>query len=167
MELREGFLEEEMIAGYRVDWEVKRIWAVNMELLAAFQEICNAHGIKFFIGFGTLLGAVRYQGFVPWDDDTDILMPRKDFERLGSLAGEIPSPYVLLSSEIEPTFWHRGMMKFCHDGTSCIVWNDRLKSFCQGIALEILPMDAVPEDEELRMEQFRKNAVLQKLLWMR
>ncbi len=167
MEYRAGFLEDEVIEGYRVDREVKGIWAVYLELLTVFQTFCEDHGLQFFIGFGTLLGAVRYRGFVPWDDDIDIVMFREDFERLEELAGDVPSPYALLSPDLAPGFWHRGMMKFCHGGTSCIERRDRLQRFPQGISLEILPLDAVPEDASLCVEQFRDNAILQKLLWMR
>ena len=62
--------------------EMKKIWAINLELMSVFKKVCQKHNLKFFMGFGTLLGAFRHQGFIPWDDDVDIIMPRSDFEKL-------------------------------------------------------------------------------------
>ena len=82
MVFTEKFYQAEVIDGVYISAELKRVWAVNLDLLDVFEKFCREHGIRFFLGFGTLLGAFRHQGFVPWDDDVDILMFREDFERL-------------------------------------------------------------------------------------
>ena len=53
-----------------------------LEMLAAFDQFCEKNGLTYFLTFGTLLGAIRHKGFIPWDDDVDISMPRKDYDRL-------------------------------------------------------------------------------------
>ena len=78
----------------------------NMDILRKFDGFCNSHGIRYFISFGTLLGAVRHQDFIPWDDDLDITMLREDYERLAAIPAE---EYPAGCSLVEPG--HDGM--FC------------------------------------------------------
>ena len=59
--------------------EQKRI---SLEILADFASFCDAHGLRYFLAYGTLIGAVRHGGYIPWDDDIDVQMPRADYERL-------------------------------------------------------------------------------------
>ena len=79
------FLEEER-DGYVVSAGMKQIWAVELDLLAEFARVCAENGLKWFVHAGTMLGAVRHQGFIPWDDDIDVVMPREDYDRLCKLA---------------------------------------------------------------------------------
>ena len=79
------FLEEER-NGFVVSAGMKRIWAVELDLLNEFARVCEENGLKWFAHAGTMLGAVRHQGFIPWDDDIDLLMPREDYERFCRLA---------------------------------------------------------------------------------
>ena len=69
----------------------------ELEMLLFIDEICNRHGLRYYLAYGTLLGAVRHKGFIPWDDDVDVAMPRNDFIKLCRL---LPSntPYALVSS---------------------------------------------------------------------
>lgn len=165
IDIAKEFFEPTIVDGYTVRRETKEVWAINLDLLEVFQKFCEAHGLRYFMGFGTLLGAFRHGGFVPWDDDVDLLMPRADFERLKSLAGEISEPYFLQHAGNDKGFWHRGMMKFRNSDTTCIERRHLQADFNQGIALEILPLDHVPDDAVLRQQQSMRNSILQRLLW--
>lgn len=73
---------------------MKCAWAAQLEVLEVIREICEKHKIQYFAAYGTLLGAVRHKGFIPWDDDVDIMMLRKDYERFWKIApSELPDDY--------------------------------------------------------------------------
>ncbi|MGI5895437.1 MAG: LicD family protein [Oscillospiraceae bacterium] len=68
----------------------------EVEILKAFADFCEQHGLRYYLAEGTLLGAIRHQGFIPWDDDTDVMMPRKDYDRLIELGKNgLPGGYEL------------------------------------------------------------------------
>ena len=95
-DLRDDFYEEETLSGYPVSKKIKRIWAVQLDLLNEFITICEKNGLQYFVWAGTLLGAVRHNGFIPWDDDLDVAMPRKDYDRFLEIAPQvIKEPYQL------------------------------------------------------------------------
>ena len=94
--LPEGFLDAEERCGFVVTSRQKRVFAVQLDLLAKFFEVCHKHDIKAVAFAGTLLGAVRHRGFIPWDDDADVCMDRENFEKLRALPPEaFPTPYFL------------------------------------------------------------------------
>lgn len=64
---------------------MKHVWAAEIEILLEVIKICERHGLTYYADWGTLLGAVRHEGFIPWDDDIDLAMMRPDFERLEQL----------------------------------------------------------------------------------
>ena len=82
IKLPEHFLEKEVRCGYSVTEKAKKIWAVELDLLAEFDRVCRKHDINYQIFAGTLLGAVRHEGFSPWDDDVDVCLLRGDYEKL-------------------------------------------------------------------------------------
>ena len=82
MNFEPSFFKEEMRSSFLVDEKRKKIWAVELQILEKFDEICRKHNLTYYAYYGTLLGAVRHQGFVPWDDDLDVAMFRDDYEKV-------------------------------------------------------------------------------------
>lgn len=112
--------------------------AVQLHLLGRFVDVCRHHDLRFHLGGGTLLGAIRDAGFIPWDDDIDVTMPRADFERLFELAAA-----------------DRGLFGADCDLVLGIEQVGRLRylrsSAANGpLALDILAMDAVPQGRLVR-----------------
>ena len=76
---KEFCFEEEIRDGYLVTERVKKIWYTEINLLIAFDRMCKEHNLKYSVCYGTLLGAIRHKGFIPWDDDLDVCMPVPDY----------------------------------------------------------------------------------------
>ena len=86
LQYNENYLEDEVRDGFYVPSMIKRTWAVELDVLAEVDRICRKHNIKYYAEWGTLLGAVRHGGFIPWDDDLDIAMQRNDYIRFCEVA---------------------------------------------------------------------------------
>jgi len=82
LEFQKEFFLDEVIDGFYVPGLMKRAWAAELQLLSFLDEVCKKKGISYFLDYGSLIGAVRHKGFIPWDDDIDVSMYRKDFRVL-------------------------------------------------------------------------------------
>ena len=79
----------------------------EFEILKYIRDVCDRNGLRYFLAYGTLIGAVRHQGFIPWDDDMDIHMPREDYLKFVEYVTKHPHPYYkLVSRETSPKFTH-------------------------------------------------------------
>lgn len=166
IELPEGYLDEEVRFGYTISEKMKAVWAVELDLLNELSRVCNKYNIRFFADGGTLLGAVRHKGYIPWDDDIDITMFRADYERLCGIAkDELHTPYFFQTEYTDPSSL-RGHAQLRNSLTTGIVKYESqgIRKFNQGIFIDIFPIDAVPENEILlntkiqNIEKYLKKA---------
>ena len=79
---------------------------IQLDILDAVAEFCEARGIHYFLDSGTLLGAVRHKGYIPWDDDIDIAMPREDYDRFMKVFNSEQQRYRFCCPEIDPEFYY-------------------------------------------------------------
>lgn len=94
MVFNNAYFEDEVRDGFFVPSEMKRAWAAELEVLSEIDKICKKHNIQYFADWGTLLAAVRHEGFIPWDDDLDITMKREDYHRFMEIAQtELPEGF--------------------------------------------------------------------------
>lgn len=128
----------------RTDEQLKKHQAALMELLTVFDNICRRLGISYQLFAGTALGAVRHKGFIPWDDDLDIIMLRPEYERfLKEAPAEPESEKYFLQAEFSE-HWPMFFSKLRKNGTACIeryVPRDELMH--QGIYIDIFPCDSL------------------------
>lgn len=151
---REKFLEPETRQGYFIDAKMKRIWKFELDILEEFQRICKKHNLRYFVIAGTLIGALRNKGYIPWDDDIDVVMMRDQYDLFCKYAlTELKDPYVLQTLETDK-FYHEGFAKIRNPETTMITtWAREHKIRCnQGIDLDVFPLDAVASPKHLRLQ---------------
>lgn len=152
----ENFFETEYRHDFLVPSLMKRAWAAEIEILEVISNICKKYDLQYFADCGTLLGAVRHQGFIPWDDDIDITLKRKDYNTLISvLPKELPEGFLLdglhatnLESRLSTNIGHSSVK------TDASYWSipayiKRFHGFpFPGTSIDIFPLDYVPRDSE-------------------
>ena len=157
-------LDEEYSPEYQVTDKMKKIWDVGFGLLRMFTEMCRRHGLTYYIFFGTLLGAVRHEGFIPWDDDIDVVMPRADYDRLQGLAAEFPAPYFLQTPENDPGIFFGGYMRLRNSETTGISREDFGQKANLGIWMDIMPLDNCAPDRKAVEEKAARIRFWQRVL---
>ncbi|MCI9081050.1 MAG: LicD family protein [Lachnospiraceae bacterium] len=148
LEFEQQFFEEEVRDGFHISSMMKKAWAVEMEVLSQVSAVCKKHGIPYYAAYGTLLGAIRHKGFIPWDDDIDIILKRKDYIRLlNLLPAELPEGYFVSSyytSEAHCQPWAAVM------NTKHILKDaEKIKQFwgCPYVCgIDVMVLDFVPQD---------------------
>ena len=155
IKLPKDFFNSETRSGFLVTEERKKVWAVELDLLCELDRICKKNGIKYLIDSGTLLGAVRHKGFIPWDDDIDLIMLREDYERLiKECIHEFKFPYFLQHYKNDE-FFFRGHAQLRNSETCGALIHELTNvAFNQGIFIDIFPMDSVSDEWEKLHEQY-------------
>lgn len=152
LEFQEGFFEQEVRDGFYIDTTMKTVWAAELEVLQKVAEVCDKYDLKWYAAYGTLLGAIRHEGFVPWDDDMDIWMKRKDYNKLMQvLPKELPEGYLVRSPMTGEGY---NQFHTCiNSGSGISIAKDWLEQFhgCPfTVGLDIFPLDYLPRDEQER-----------------
>ncbi|MCQ2244967.1 MAG: LicD family protein [Bacteroidaceae bacterium] len=153
--LPKGYLNGETRNGYYVSPEKKKVWAVLLDMLNEVACICKKYDIRWFADGGTMLGAARHGGFIPWDDDIDVRMLRPDYDRFVEVAQkELKHPYFFQTEQTDP-----GSLR-CHAQIRNSETAGMLRgeadinfTFNQGIFLDIFPWDNINDDDELVNQQ--------------
>lgn len=152
----EEFLREEVRCDHLVTKEVKELWAVELDLLDQFKHICDKYGLRYFAAGGTLLGAARHQGFIPWDDDIDLHMMAEDYEKFCEVAPkELEYPYFFqfYGTEEGAPISHSRIRR--SDTTGCTGFEYEFCSgaYNRGIFADIFPLYNIPDSNLKRLTQ--------------
>ncbi len=161
LEIPDNYLEIETRDGYTISSEMKKVWAVELDLLNEFTRVCQKHDIKFFAAGGTLLGAVRHKGYIPWDDDIDLMMVRSEYDRLCDVASkEFKFPYFFQTEKTDPGSF-RGHAQLRNSNTTGIlkVELNQKRNINQGIFIDIFPLEHVPDDP------IERGALFNRIKW--
>ena len=153
--IEDSFYEREERCNYVIEKNVKKLWAVQLDLLGVLRRVCQNHNIKYYACAGTLLGAARHNGYIPWDDDLDVMMFRSDYDKLCEIAsmGEFTEPYFFQTEYTDPGTL-RGHAQLRNSSTTGIIKSEFQGhySFNQGVFIDIFPIDNVPDSTEERIE---------------
>lgn len=130
---------------------LKKIQIVQLRLLRIFDYICKKYKLNYFLIGGTLLGAIRHKGFIPWDDDTDIIMPREDYEKLSKvIKKELPSDLFWQDTDTDNFPHFRTLIAKIRNNNSQMEKND---NYHTGIYLDIFIMEKISTDSKIGNHQ--------------
>lgn len=149
IKLSEAFFDEEERCGYVISSEMKKLWAVLFDLLNEFIRVCEKYNIRWYGDGGTILGAERHKGMIPWDDDIDVMMLRPEYDRFLEVAkDEFSHPYFLQTEQTDKGSI-RGHAQLRNSLTTGILKSESHLNckFNQGVFLDIFPIENIPEDE--------------------
>ena len=124
--------------------ELKRLQSLEVDMFRVFIEICEKLNLRYYVLGGTLLGAVRHGGFIPWDDDIDVGMPREDYEVFLQKASSLLPPHLFLQNYRTDSEYCLNITKIRNTNTTSIENESRQPNICHGVFLDIFPLDHYP-----------------------
>lgn len=148
----------------------KKIWAIQLDLLSKIDAICRKYKLRYSVDSGTLIGAVRHGGMIPWDDDIDVILPRKDYDELMKVfPSELDGEYFLQTEQTDE-FYYRAFARLRKNGTTGAFRSEMIGkklyiNYHQGIFVDIFPLDNVPDDDDERKAFFALTQRLKDRLW--
>ena len=134
-----------------------------MKMITFLEEICKKYNIQYFLDSGSLLGAIRHQGFIPWDDDLDIILFREDYDKLVTLL-QNTYPYKVIDHHYTEGY----IMPFAKlvDSTTKLVNNKIIETNELGLFIDLFPIDNIPDNWIKKKLYFNEIWYLRKLAWL-
>lgn len=159
--------------------QLRKLQMAELDILKAFIEVCQKLGLRYYLMGGTLLGAVRHKGFIPWDDDIDVSMPRADYEVFLAQAQEhLPDSLFLQTYETDPGYT-KGYAKIRNSETAFIETSVRKQNMNHGIFIDVFPLDIYDSSKKNNVFRYIKRiliggrisliydkAIVNRTLWM-
>lgn len=134
---------------------MKSIQKVQLEIAQVLADICERNNIRYFLAYGTLLGAVRHDGFIPWDDDIDIMMPYPDLLKFEEACRtELPEGYFYQSPATDPEY-NLTIMRLCKDNTVMLEERMANKNIHHGVFVDIYPLYGAASGSARKKQVFR------------
>ena len=147
-----------------MDYDINQLRRVVLYIAKEVKRICEENSLRYTLIGGSLIGAVRHGGFIPWDDDFDIVMPRQDYERFLEVCKTQLSPqFSVLNWNTNPNFM-MGFTKITLEGTTAVEDVHKKEGYPSQIFVDIFPFDQIPEEQKLRKRQEKKTYYYKKIL---
>lgn len=145
-------------------YDIRPLQLRILEILLVIDKVCKAHGLRYYLAAGTMLGAVRHKGFIPWDDDVDIAMPRKDYDLLMQHSQEwLPEPYEALCAEQNPEY-PSDFAKVIDSSTTLI--ERAHHSYVGGIYVDVFPIDGMTSNTFMQHIHFARYSFYKKIIYL-
>ncbi len=156
-----------MRAGYQIsDEELKKIQEIQIDLISEVDRICKKHGIRYNMVGGTMLGAIRHKGHIPWDDDADIGFLREEYEKFRAACKIELDPEKYYMQDFRDTPGYRwGYGKLRRKGTAFVRLGQEEMPYEQGIFIDLMPFDPVPDNPIARRIHFATCFLFRKKFW--
>ena len=126
----------------RKELEDKELKNIELEILKHIRNVCEEYGLRYYLAYGTLLGAVRHKGFFPWDDDIDIWMPREDYEKFLQIQHDSKGKYQVFSTRNRKDYYYEFAKVVDTDTTLEEIGFRPIKDY--GVYVDVFPLDGVP-----------------------
>lgn len=137
-----------------------KLWETEQQILDVIDRVCRENGLRYSLAYGTLLGAVRHGGFIPWDDDIDVMMPREDYEKLIEIWPSVAPEGYLLETERMYNDYVNTFLKIRKNHTTFLQFeSEKNVSHHKGIFVDIFPADRRAPGKVSRKLQFLFFAV--------
>ena len=157
------FSNELRVDNSMANYDIETLHEHILQILLRVDEVCREHGLRYYCWAGTMLGAVRHKGFIPWDDDMDICMPRPDYDRFMAHAREwLPEPLEVLAIETSPTF-PGGFGKIVDSSTTLI--EREHSDYVGGIYIDVFPIDGISANPLMSRMAVARYKACDKLLY--
>ena len=157
-------LDKETICGYEVSARMKRIWAMELDMVKEVVKVCEEYNLEYMIMGGTLLGAVRHKGFIPWDNDIDIIMPRRDFNKFLEIGPDtFKSPLFFQTPVTEGGGFFSTYVKIRNECGTAATREDYESGINCGIFIDIFCLDEIPDSPLVRRFYFRRLNEISKM----
>ena len=134
--------------------EMTALKKIEVEILKEFVAACDELGLRYYLLGGTLLGAIRHQGFIPWDDDIDVGMPRQDYEIFLEKGQELLSKNLFIQHLRSEENYLLPFAKIRNSDTAFIQDSVKKRSMNHGIFIDVFPLDGYPEGKLKCLIQF-------------
>lgn len=136
---------------------LRKLQLTELEILKKLHKLCEENGLTYYLVGGTLLGSVRHNGFIPWDDDLDIALPRNDYNKFIKLClkGALGKDYFLHNSDTDPEYW-LPFAKVKKNNTLFVEEPCRDLDCHKGIFVDVFPLDYCPKDKGIIYESRAK-----------
>ena len=141
---------------------LKEIQEIELEILVQFDSICQKNDLRYSLGGGTLLGAVRHKGFIPWDDDIDVMMPRPDYEKFLEVCKSQDLGFCLTTYDTVEGY--NGLFAKIWDPKTIIIDDLMKMNFKLGVNIDIFPIDGLGDTKQEAIKIFKKTIVERELL---
>lgn len=145
------------------NYDIRPLQLKILETLKALDEVCRRHGLRYYITAGTMLGAVRHGGFIPWDDDLDIAMPRPDYDRLVAHCKEwLPAPLEFICTENDPEYpFPFGKIQ---NAATTLIERKHIK-YLGGVYIDVFPLDGAPSGKVAKALHFARYEYLKRIVY--